>query len=319
MKKILLVVSALALTAACSAPSTNREATPPVNTNTPAVVAMTEANAITTEKAIWDAVKNRDFEAFGKLLADDQLEVTGEGVFDKAGSIAALKDFEPSELTFSDWRFLSIDKEAFVVSYTVQVKGKYKGKEFPTESARASSAWVQRNGKWLAIYHQECEVRKEPTPTKAAATAKADASPAPAPAATPGPDPVANEKLVWDLFKTKNYDAFGTLLAPEFMEVQNTGVYDKAESLKGVTTFDASKTELSEWKTARLNANAMLVTYVDQTPGMPGAGSRNATIWVNRDGKWLGLFHHGSTPVVKAAPVPSPKDTPAQPVTTPAK
>ena len=58
MRNIFLLVSALILTAACSAPSTNREAPPP-NANTPATAAMTEADAIAKEKAIWDKYINQ--------------------------------------------------------------------------------------------------------------------------------------------------------------------------------------------------------------------------------------------------------------------
>ena len=224
MKKVFLLVSALILTAACGAPSTNNSAPPAANTNanTPAMAAMTEADATAKEKAIWDTIKNKDYEAFANMLADDQIEVTGEGVFDKAGSIAAVKQFEPTELAFSDWKFMSIDKDAFVVTYTVNVKGKYSGKEFPAETNRCSSAWVNRGGKWLAIYHQECPVKPAmPPAAPEKSPAKTAATPAgtPATAAVAGPDPIANEKIVWDLFRAKNYDGFAALLSPDFIEV----------------------------------------------------------------------------------------------------
>jgi hypothetical protein len=325
MKKILVIVSALILAAACAAPPTNQP-TSTANTNsaeTPSAVAMTEADAIAKEKAIWDAIKTKDYEAFANMLADDQLEVMGESVNDKAASIAGVKDFEPTETTFSDWKFLSIDKDAFVVTYTVEMKGKYKGKEFPAETDRASSAWVNRGGKWLAAYHQECKVAPPMPPAKesaAKATTKATPTPAAAPAATAaGPDPIANEKMVWDLFKSKNYDGFAALLAPDFLEVEPDKVYTKAESVKTVAEFDASKATLSDWKVVKLDDDASIVTYVAKfSPGPPN-GERHSTIWANRDGKWLGVFHHGGTPVMKpgamatASPSPStsPKSSPS--------
>ena len=316
MKKIFLLIAVLILTGACAAPPANREAAPPAAAS-PAAVAMTEADAIAKEKAIWDTIKNKDWDAFGNMLADDQLEVTGEGVNDKAASIASVKKFEPTEVVFSDWKFLSIDKDAFIVIYTANTKGKYDGIEFKPVSARASSAWVNRGGKWLAIYHQECPVKPPMPPAKTStkSPATATSSPAAAPVLTAaGPDAIANEKMVWDLFKAKNWDAFAALLAPDSIEVESEGVYDKAESVKGVSTFDASKFELSDFKTVNLDADAMLVTYVSKMAGMTKMagmspdGERHSTIWVNRDGKWLALFHHGGTAVMKPAPtaVPSP-------------
>lgn len=328
MKKTFLLISALILTGACATPPpANREAGPPVAAS-PATVAMTEADAMAKEKAVWDTIKNKDYDGFGNMLAEDQVEVTREAVFDKAASIAGVKDFEPTEVTFSDWKFLSIDKDAFVIVYTVNMKGKFKGKEFPAESDRASSAWVNRGGKWLAIYHQECPLKPPmpPRPTSTKTPAAAAASPAGPPVTTAtGPDPIANEKMVWDLFRAKNWDAFAALLAPDFVEVEPDMVVDKAGTVKGVSQFDASKAELSDFKAVKLDADAMLVTYIAKLPPMPGMtgmshdGDRHSTIWVNRDGKWLGLFHHGGTPVAKPAVTAAPKEMPAQPVATPAK
>jgi hypothetical protein len=280
---------------------------------------VTEADAIAKEKAVWDAIKNKDYDAFGSMLADGSVEVTGEGVLDKAGSIAGAKDFEPTEVTFSDWKFTSVDKDAFLVTYTANVKGKFKGKEFPPQAGRCSSAWVYRGGKWLATYHQECPVKPMMASTKT--PAKTESSPAgTAPVAATGPDPIANEKIVWDLFKAKNYDGFATLLAADFIEIESEGVYDKAGAVKGVQTFDASKVVLSDWKAVKLDDDAMLVTYTNKVPGTPGDGERHSSIWAKRDGKWLGVLHHGGTPIEKAAVMAAPKEMPIQqPGTSPAK
>lgn len=313
MKKILVTVAALIVAAACAAPSTNQPA--PANANVasaPAAAAMTEAGAIANEKAIWDTIKNKDYEAFGNMLADDQLEVAPEAVYDKAGALATIKDFEPSEVVFSDWKFLSIDKDAFVVIYTVNVKGKFKGKEFPPESDRCSSAWVNHNGKWLAMYHQECPVKPAMqtagTASKANTNSAAKASPSPAASHTmaTGADPIANEKMVWDMFKSKDWDGFAAVLAPEFVEVEPDKVYNKAESVKAVSEFDSSKSVLSDWKAVNLDDDAALVTYLAKFPGGPPDGERHSTIWANRDGKWLALFHHGGTPVMKPGAMAAP-------------
>lgn len=310
MKKILLLVCALILTGACSAPSTNEPAKPADTTAEKKVAPpVTQADAEANEKAIWEAIKNKDYDGFNKMLAEDQMEVTGESVNDKAGSTAMVKDFEPTEITYSDWKFVAIDKDAYFVVYNVNVKGKYKGKDFPAESGRASSAWVNRGGKWLAVFHQECQV-KPPMPMPKTAP-KASASPATAPAATPatGSDPIANEKIVWDLFKAKNYDGFASLLDPGFIEIEPDKFYDKVESAKSVTEFDVTKAELSDWKSLKIDDDAAVVTYVVKMAGMPGDGERHSSIWAKRDGKWVAVLHHGGTAVMKpAATAAAPKE-----------
>src|SRR4030095_6925028 len=233
--------------------------------------------------------------------------VQGTGVYNKAEILKDIEGFVPKEVVFSDWKFISLDKDAAVMSYKQSFAGTAKGKPMPPSTVYGTTAWVNRNGKWLALYHQETEVPKTtPPPPPAAKPEKA--APSPTAAATPGTtssDVTANEKLVWEALKTKNYGAFTSYLAPESIEVGTMGVMDKAGSVKGVQGFDASKAELSEWKTVKFDSDAALVTYMVMVPGPKPEHERHTTIWANRNGKWLAVLHQG-TPVRPAAPSPSP-------------
>ncbi|MBA2526193.1 MAG: DUF4440 domain-containing protein [Pyrinomonadaceae bacterium] len=315
MKKSYALVLLLVLAAACTAPPTNREAAPTNRaTATPTSIALSEADAIAKEKAIWDTIKNKDYEAFGNMLADDQIEVLPDAVRDKAASIAGVKEFEPTEITFSDWKYLPIDKDAVVLAYHVDLKGRFKGKEFAPQSVRASSAWINRNGKWLAAYHQECEVSTTPPPTAGSSPARTSASPtSTSTPVTTDADPVATEKALWETLKSKNYDGFAAFLAADAMEVEPNGVYDKAGTVSEVRKFDFSKVQLSEFKSVAFDVDAALVTYLVKLPGSAPA-ERHSTIWAKRDGKWLAVFHHG-TPISRgtAATTPSPKPAATSP------
>lgn len=294
MKKLFVLISVLLVMAACAAPAPEKAT---VNTNTaekPSAAAITEADAIAKEKAIWDTLTKKDYDAFAAMLDSGQLEVTTEGaVHDKAASITMVKDFEPSEVTFSNWKFLSLDEDAFIVVYDASLKGKYKGKDFPPTTVHASSAWANRDGKWLAIYHQECESMTMPPPSPPAA--KPDTSPAATPAqATATADPVASEKMIWDLLKAKQYDAFAAVVATDAIEVQPNGVFDKTGIINSVKGADFSKSTLSDFKTLNIDSDAALVNYLVTTPGAKPAEERHTTIWAMRDGKWLAVFHHGT-------------------------
>ncbi len=313
MKKIFGIALALSFIAACAAPPTNNEI---VTTNRNSATetappAITEAEAVAKEKGIWEAIRAKDYESFANMLASDQIEVLDDGVHDKAASIEGVKQFEPSEVNFSDWKFLPIDKDAFIVAYTVAVKGKFQGREFPTSSIRGSSVWAYRDKKWVAVFHQECEVKPAP-PFPAGSGAKPAASPTEKPMIpAPGPDPIANEKTVWDLFKSKNYEEFGSMLAADFLEIEPQGFYDKASAIKGVSMFDASKVTLSDLKSAKIDDDAMIVTYTLTGPPFGTDGERHSSIWAKRDGKWLAVLHHGGTAVRKpTAPPPSPAASP---------
>ena len=304
MKKLFVLLSVLLVMAACAAPAPEKAT---VNTNIaekPSAPAITEADAIAKEKAIWDTITKKDYDAFAAMLDNAQLEVTPDGVHDKAGTVTGVKDFEPSEVTFSNWKFLSVDEDAYVVVYDASLKGKYKGKDFPPTTVHASSAWANRDGKWLAVYHQECEVMKMPPPPPPAG--KPDTSPAATPAqATATSDLVANEKVIWDLLKAKQYDAFAAMVATDAIEVTPQGVFDKPGIINSVKAGDFSRSTLSEFKTLNIDSDAALVTYLATTPGAKPAQERHTTLWALRDGKWLAIFHHG-TPATHAMGSASP-------------
>ena len=301
MKKILALVSFLLVAAACTNQPMNTNTNSNANTSTMKMAAPSEADIIAKEKAAWDTLKTKDYAAFGNMLASDYIEVTDEGNFDKAGIVADVKDFIPTDVTFSDWKMLPIDNDAVILTYNVTVKATYKGKDLPPGPYRAAAVWVNRDGKWLGFYYQQTPVKTMPPPPAASPskTEKAAATPLAKPAET-GPDPIANEKIVWDAFKSRNYDAFAALLDPAFVELESTGFYDKAGAVKGVEGFDATKFELSEWKSAKLDDDAGLVTYLVKPMDPKMDQERHTSIWAKRSGKWVALLHVG-TPVAKPA------------------
>ena len=305
MKKILALVSFLSLlvfAAACTnEPTTTTTTNSNANTSMSKTAAPSEADIIAKEKATWDMLQKKDFDAFGNLLTSDYIEVNDNGVFDKAGSIAALKDFNLTEATFSDWKMTLIDNDAVILTYQATVKATEKGADVPPGPYRAAAVWVNRDGKWLAFYYQQTPVKPappsqapSPSPSK---TEKTAASPAGTPAQT-GTDAIANEKIVWDLFKVKNYDGFAALLDSAFVELESTGFYDKAAAVKTVAEFDSSGFELSEWKSAKIDNDAALVTYLVKPKDPKWDRERHTSIWANRSGKWLAMLHVG-TPIAK--------------------
>jgi hypothetical protein len=318
MKKILVLLAMVFTAASCTAPVENTNRTATTNANVPAKPAaapITEADAIAKEKAAWDTFKQRDYDAYANMLTSDNIYVGPEGVFEKEANLKSAREYELIEVTFLDWKFLQIDPDAFVITYTATAKGKVGGKEQPPQTVRSSSTWVNRDGKWVSNYHQECMVKK---PGALPAAPKNAPSPASVQAVvTTGPDPEANEKAVWEALKTRNAEGFASALSPDAIEVEPEGVFDKAGSAKMVSQLDFSKATLSEFKTLKFDADTSLVTYLVKIPVVAPNGERHTTIWSNRSGKWLAVFHHG-TPVVPGPPVPPPaKASPSAP--TPAK
>jgi hypothetical protein len=286
------------------------------NVNTaasPASAAWTDTDIINQEKKIWDALKSKNYDAFASMLADDQIEVEDDGIYDKARTLETVKKLNVTDFNGSNWKVFRLGDDAALVTYTAVAKGTYDNKPIPEGEARASSAWVNRNGKWLAAYHQETRAQKSattsPSPTASAspsATIKPVSSPSAPPAATA--DAEANDKMVWDLLKKKDFDSFASLLADDIIDVEADGVYTKAQILDSVRKAQyLANISTSDYRSIKLGSNASLASYRFKggPPNKP-VESYETTIWANRNGKWVAVFHQG-TPAGAPAPASAKK------------
>jgi hypothetical protein len=308
MKRIILLAALLLASSACAttteAPSTNAP-TQPSNTTTtatpkPATMNAADSDAAVKEREIWETIKKKDSAAFAALLADDFIYVTEDGVHDKAATVEGVKPLDITDMTFSDWKTVTLDKDAMVVTYIINLKGTSGGQPIPAAPVRGGSVWVNRGGKWVGVFHQDTTV--EPPPADVAANKPPAATTATTPATEAKPavpvadDPIAREKQIWEAIKNRDYDRFASFLADDQIEVFAWGVNDKAGSVEGVRQVDLSKATLSEFKTMKLSDSAVVVTYMVKgpTPPFTKGGERSSSIWVNRGGKWLVVYHQGT-------------------------
>lgn len=310
MKRIILLAALLLAANACKtaeAPSNANATTPPANTNvasTPKAeaTANTDSPAIAQEKQIWDNIKKKDPAAFAAMLTEDFVYVSGDGVYDKAGTVNGIKQIEATDIALSDWKTVMVNKDAAIVTYTVNMKGTSGGNPMPPGAQRAGSLWVNRGGKWMGVFHQDTPV-EAPPPTsgeRSAPSDKAATKPTPQGEAKPAEpvsdDPVAREKQIWDALKKKDYDRFASFLAEDQLEVFGWGVNDKAGSVEGVKHADLSKAILSDFRMAKISDDLSIVTYTIKGGGdISPNGARASTVWARRDGKWLAVYHQDTT------------------------
>jgi len=102
----------------------------------------------------WGAFSKKDIATLRSVLADDYYEPTGTGVVTKADVLGAAPKINMRDFALDKFKVIHLSKNAAIVSYEVQQHWTMDGQEGPAH-VRASTAWVNRSGKWLIVFHQE--------------------------------------------------------------------------------------------------------------------------------------------------------------------
>ena len=78
--------------------------------------------------------------------------------FDQMG-----KDMKVTSWDMTDSKVQWVDATTAVHSYKWTVQGTYQGQPMPSP-VWASTVWTKKNGKWMAMFHQESVVMPQPKP-----------------------------------------------------------------------------------------------------------------------------------------------------------
>jgi hypothetical protein len=126
-----------------------------------------EKTLVANERAINDAVEKGNVAAFTQYVAADGWSVDGT-----AGRMSVadfLKGFDQMTkgLKITSWDMTDsmvqwVDATTAVHSYKWTVKGTYQGQAMPSP-VWVSTVWTKKNGKWMAMFHQESVVAPQPT------------------------------------------------------------------------------------------------------------------------------------------------------------
>ncbi len=114
-----------------------------------------EAQIIALEKAGWEAWKNKNGAWFQTNLTDDYLLVNSDGVNNKSQVVkSTASDCEIKSYSLDNFKFLMLDKNSALITFTGMQDGVCSGKTIPA-NVRASSVYVKRGGKWLNAFYTE--------------------------------------------------------------------------------------------------------------------------------------------------------------------
>ena len=114
-----------------------------------------EAQIIALEKAGWEAWKNKDSSWTRDNVTEEFLLVNSDGVSTKTQVVkSTATDCEVKSYSLDNFKFVTLDKDSVLMTYTAMQDGVCSGKTIPA-NVRASVVYVKRGGKWLEALYME--------------------------------------------------------------------------------------------------------------------------------------------------------------------
>ncbi|HYN05951.1 MAG TPA: nuclear transport factor 2 family protein [Vicinamibacterales bacterium] len=127
-----------------------------VSAQAPPDRAAVEKAIMANEMKINDAFMKKDIATLKTLIADDGVGVDMMGASPVAEMYKQLPtmDMKISESSLTGFKYIWIDANTVVVTYTWTGKGTMMGQPVPSP-AYGSTVWTKRGNAWRAVFHQE--------------------------------------------------------------------------------------------------------------------------------------------------------------------
>ena len=109
------------------------------------------------ETAAWQAFKDKDADAFKKVVDKDFRGVYADSIVNLQKELDDMKKWDIKSFTISDYDSFSDEKDVIVTTYTVKVDGTHDGTD-ASATYNAGSVWKLEKGAWMAIFHTNIKV-----------------------------------------------------------------------------------------------------------------------------------------------------------------
>jgi hypothetical protein len=149
MKKqfILLCVTLIAVSPVCFAQAAPQK---PAKSNETAITDL--------EKSAWDAYKNKQSDAFKKLLSKDYYGTYAEGIKNLDGEVADMAKTDLREYSCADVKVVFPSADVAVMTYKATTQATSDGKDV-SGTYNCQSVWIKKAGKWVGVSHTEVKAQ----------------------------------------------------------------------------------------------------------------------------------------------------------------
>ena len=108
--------------------------------------------------------------------------------------------------------------------------------------------------------------------------------------------PQQKEMSVWQAFKDKKANAFGAMLAPNFVALYDEGTFNRAHELDTLKNTKLESFKFSNFASRMIDDDDMLMTYTVEVKGVNGKQDvsgryQTASVWHRTGKNWAAVYH----------------------------
>ena len=148
-KFILFCVTLIAVVSVCLAQASPAK---------PAKSASNETAITHLETSAWEAYKNKQADAFKKLMSEDYCGEYAEGIKNLDREVADMAKTDLRDYSLADMKVVFPSADIAVITYEATIQLTSEGKDM-SGTYNSGSIWVKKGGKWLEVFHTEVKAQ----------------------------------------------------------------------------------------------------------------------------------------------------------------
>ena len=124
----------------------------------PAKSASNETAITDLERSAWEAYKNKQADAFKKLMSKDYYGEYAEGIKNLDTEVADMAKADLRDYSLADMKVVFPSTDVAVITYKTTIQQTSEGKDM-SGTYNSGSIWVKKGGKWLEVFHTEVKAQ----------------------------------------------------------------------------------------------------------------------------------------------------------------
>jgi len=118
------------------------------------------------EQMAWNAIREKRWDDFGKMLADNYQGFQSDGIHNKSSEMEGIKQMTLNSVSLSDMKVTWIDKNVAMVTSMVKTDGTMPDGTMGMYTARTATIWKKSGKNWRIVYHTDMEMKPAALMTK---------------------------------------------------------------------------------------------------------------------------------------------------------